>query len=305
MRVRVATLTVLLAFFVVIPTVAQAASIPFFGPIIEQKTWQTCPLGWGALIEVMNNIIKLLLTLLIVFVAPIMIAYAGFILVANPFNPGAKEKAKSMLMNLVIGLVVALIAYSLIALLMATIAKEGSVASNWATIITSGSLTGCLSTTTTPPPGGTTTPPPPGGVTTVPPSTGTAACPTCVLLTYPLTCKAPTSCMVASALADKLKVLAADYRYWRVTEAYPPTVTHTAACHNNGTCIDAGLTVAYTATNATLFYQAASRAGLRAVLETDDCALRDAAKARGVTAFCKTDTGFSHITGNHFSVYNQ
>ncbi len=145
---RARTLLYLLALTIVasVPISTHAQAIPFFGPIIgpNNAAMQTCALGWGAILDVINNIIRLLLTLLIVFVAPIMIAYAGFILVANPFNPGAKEKAKSMLMNLVIGLVVALLSYTLVAALIAAIAKPGSVASSWASLITSGGLAPCM-----------------------------------------------------------------------------------------------------------------------------------------------------------------
>ncbi|MEK7125930.1 MAG: hypothetical protein AAB835_00375, partial [Patescibacteria group bacterium] len=69
------------------PTVAQAAAIPFFGPIIPQEGNQAvCAAGWGMLITVINNIIAFSITIAIVFVAPLMIAYAGFLFVVNPVN---------------------------------------------------------------------------------------------------------------------------------------------------------------------------------------------------------------------------
>ncbi len=92
---------------------------------------------------------------------------------------------------------------------------------------------------------------------------------------------------------------------WTITEAYPPTVTHSNQCHKKGTCVDAGFrgSTAYSAANVAAFANAAKSAGLRPVFETSNCELRNAAREAGVTAYCKSDSGYSHITGNHFSLY--
>ena len=63
MRSRIGLLSfVLITGALVIPHLAHAA-IPFFGPIIQDwgsanGSGQTCPLGWGAVINVINNIIS-------------------------------------------------------------------------------------------------------------------------------------------------------------------------------------------------------------------------------------------------------
>ena len=62
---------------------------------------------------VINNIISFSLTIAIVFISPIMIAYSGFLLVVNPVNPGGKNKAKDILLNTVIGIIVALSGWGL------------------------------------------------------------------------------------------------------------------------------------------------------------------------------------------------
>ncbi|MDO8514765.1 MAG: hypothetical protein Q7S50_04430, partial [bacterium] len=81
-----------------LPLAAHAGGgIPFFGPIIP-AAYNVCPASWGLLITVINNIIRFLLTLVIVFVAPLMIAYSGFLFVVNPMNSGGIAKAKSILL---------------------------------------------------------------------------------------------------------------------------------------------------------------------------------------------------------------
>ncbi|OYV26046.1 MAG: hypothetical protein B7W98_03405, partial [Parcubacteria group bacterium 20-58-5] len=77
-----------------LPFVAHAG-IPFFGPIIPDLN-NRCAAGWGMLITVINNIISLLITLAIVLVAPLMIAWSGFLFVVNPVNASGKEQAKKI-----------------------------------------------------------------------------------------------------------------------------------------------------------------------------------------------------------------
>ncbi|MFA7302302.1 MAG: hypothetical protein WC030_00955 [Candidatus Paceibacterota bacterium] len=85
----------LLAGILALPGAAHAA-IPFFEPIIPPAQ-QLCAGNWYLVMVVINNIISFSITLAIVFVAPVMIAYSGFLLVANAFNPGAKADAKKVL----------------------------------------------------------------------------------------------------------------------------------------------------------------------------------------------------------------
>lgn len=53
---------------------------------------------------------------------------------------------------------------------------------------------------------------------------------------------------------------------WHITEAYPPTVTHSDPCHGNGTCVDANISNP-TATNINSFLNAAKKSGLNATYE--------------------------------------
>jgi len=164
-----------------LPDLVQA-KIPFFGPIIPASS-PTCALGWGAVIVVVNNIIEFLLTIAIVFVAPIMIAYSGFLFVVNPVNPAGKEKAKGMLLNTIVGIVIALSAWLIVGAVMAALyhpdPSQGFV-ENWYNIINSGGQSACLdqSGTVSSPPTGT-SPTPPAGVAvapTPPPTGGVLQC---------------------------------------------------------------------------------------------------------------------------------
>ena len=133
---------VLVAGTFVFPHLAQAA-IPFFGPIIPNAA-NTCPAGWGLLIIVINNIISLLITLAIVFVAPIMIAYAGFLYVVNPINPDGKKKARSILLNTIVGIVIALASWLIVDAIMATLYNPAAVGGTWYSLISSGGASLCL-----------------------------------------------------------------------------------------------------------------------------------------------------------------
>jgi len=147
----------LVAGSLALPFAAHAA-IPFFGPIIpnEQITvngvvtnQNVCAAGWGMVMVVINNIISLLLTLAIVFVAPLMIAWSGFLFVVNPVNAAGKEQAKKILTNTVIGIVIALAGYMIVAALMAVLYNAdakvpGTTLGTWSDIIRGDSTKLCL-----------------------------------------------------------------------------------------------------------------------------------------------------------------
>ena len=311
MRSRISLFALLLVFgSVALPLVAHAGGIPFFGPIIpnEQITvngvvtnQNVCAAGWGMLITVINNIISLLITLAIVFVAPLMIAYAGFLLVISQGDSGKRTEARKILTNTIVGIVIALAGWMIVAAIMAALYNpetpiNGGKLGIWSDLIGGNSaklcipLAGSLKPAVAPPP-----------VVVVP------GCPTCVsLIDKDLTCKIASSCTLDPTVADRLVTLKNNFSgTWTVTEAFPPTVTHSNPCHANGTCIDAGFrgSTAYTDANVAEFATDARSAGLRPVFETVSCSLRDQTRARGVTAYCVTDQGYGHITGNHFSIY--
>lgn len=149
-----ALLLVIVSF--AIPATAYAG-IPFFGPIIPPQSVTNvvgsdqCAAGYGMLMMVVNNIIAFLITIVIVFVAPVMIAYAGFLYVANPTNPGYIGRAHEILRNTIIGIVIALSGWMIVDAIMAIIYNPGAKSGTtrlevWSELITSGDLskTTCL-----------------------------------------------------------------------------------------------------------------------------------------------------------------
>ena len=143
MRSRVSLLALLFAIGSFALPLAAHAAIPFFGPIIPAN-YNVCPAGWGLLMTVVNNIISLLITLAIVFVAPLMIAYSGFLFVVNPVSSGGKEHAKQILTNTIVGIVIALAGWMIVDAIMAVLYKPGSAGETWSSLITSGGIDPCL-----------------------------------------------------------------------------------------------------------------------------------------------------------------
>ncbi len=159
MRSRISLFALLLiAGSLALPLAAHAA-IPFFGPIIPDAV-NRCAAGWGMLIVVINNIIQLLITLAIVFVAPLMIAWAGFLFVVNPVNAAGKEQAKKILWNTVIGIVIALAGWMIVDAIMAVLyhPSDPKWTTTWSDLIRGDSsklcipLAGSLKPAVAPPP---------------------------------------------------------------------------------------------------------------------------------------------------------
>ena len=80
---------------------------------------------------------------------------------------------------------------------------------------------------------------------------------------------------------------------------------HKNSCHVNGTCVDIRCANGCSQDQIVQINSSANANGARVVYETLDCGARDVARAKGVSAYCKSDSGYGHITGNHFSLYTQ
>jgi len=140
-RILLPALFLVAAGAFVLPNVTHAA-IPFFGPIIPAGN-DTCPAGWGMFMIVINNIVELLITLAIVFVAPLTIAWAGFLYVVNPVDPSGMSRAKSILWNTVFGIVIALAAWLIVDAILAALTNQGLT--YWASLVGSNGTQPCLS----------------------------------------------------------------------------------------------------------------------------------------------------------------
>jgi len=129
MRARPALLFALAVAPLALPLVAHATGIPFFGPIVgrPESRQLTCALGWGGLMQVVNNLIAFSITIGIVFIAPLLIAYAGFLYVVNPVSPSSRSNANAILLNTIVGIVIALAAWLIVnAMLTALTVKDGA-----------------------------------------------------------------------------------------------------------------------------------------------------------------------------------
>ncbi len=146
MRLRIVLpVLALTAILFVLPytALAETVRIPFLGPIVPEAI-NRCPASFAMFIDVINRIILFSLTIGIVFVAPIMIAYAGFLMVVNPFNSGGIQKAKDIMLHTVVGIVIALAGWLIVAALMAVLYSPTNGLKAWNTIISSGGLDACL-----------------------------------------------------------------------------------------------------------------------------------------------------------------
>ena len=130
------------------------ASILYFGPIIPDnlQTAQSsitgasdvCAAGYGLLIVVINHIIEILISLAIVFVAPLTIAWAGFLFVTSEGNPGKLSQAKGLILNTVVGILVALTAWMIVDALMVALTGSGNGVAKWTSLITANGQDVCL-----------------------------------------------------------------------------------------------------------------------------------------------------------------
>jgi hypothetical protein len=130
-----------------LPLPTEAGGIPFWSPIIDQD-WGGCALGWGAVITVINNIISLALTIALVFVLPLSIAYAGFLYVINPISAEGRSKAKVAVTNAVVGIALALAAWMIISAVMSVLYNPTNWTESWKNLIT-GEGSVCLTTRST------------------------------------------------------------------------------------------------------------------------------------------------------------
>lgn len=140
-------------------------------------------------------------------------------------------------------------------------------------------------------------------------------CPNCVRIavpTKPGACKDSAQgqiCLVDNTLNERLVLLGrtifADGKlaYWRVTEAWPPTVTHQNPCHLAGTCVDANLLGASKENPQEIAYftQKAERAGLKPVYEVRTVERKNELVNAGVRE--DAIQVVSAITAEHFSIY--
>ena len=85
------------------------------------------PWNWAALMTLVNSVIHFILFDMVIPIAAIMFAYAGFLMVtAGGEAAGARTKAKGIFTNVVIGLIIAVAAWLIVELILTTLGWSGS-----------------------------------------------------------------------------------------------------------------------------------------------------------------------------------
>lgn len=109
----------LLVSFYALPAYAQYD--PF---TIVPDACRSCPAAWLCVISIANNLVTFAITIA-VFIVIVVIAWAGILLIFTPTNPENKSQAKKMLINAVIGLVIALSAWLVVDKILEVLGAEG------------------------------------------------------------------------------------------------------------------------------------------------------------------------------------
>lgn len=239
-----------------------------------------------------------------VFVATLLIAYAGFKMITAQGDTSAVTRSKDILIKAVLGLVFVLSAWLIVDTLMKVFYDSAAgtfgpwnvircVAQPKSTTPSSSSSVGSIKV----------------GPPTYEPKL--EAWDPSIPIKPEGACSA-SMCQIDSMLSDRLvqfknelngRGLSEDS--WWVTEAYPPTIQHRNICHKEGTCVDANFrkTSASTASNIIKAQESADISGLWAIYEvTTDVRKSELIKGGVSPINIQVVQG---INGEHFSVYKK
>lgn len=142
-----------LALFISAAAPAYAANLPLLDPnfTVVPSQCTTCACGWGGVLQLVQNLMNVGISIgVIAFV--LVAAYAGFQFMVNPTNPEARNQAKSMLFNVVIGMFIVLSAWLLVDFIMKTLYNPDATSAGvqygpWNEILTDKSGTTCIQPT--------------------------------------------------------------------------------------------------------------------------------------------------------------
>lgn len=136
-------------FFLLAPTAFAADT--FFGPIIPTQC-QTCPCGYAAVLETIRHLINIGITICILAVV-ITLAYGGALLLTSATNGEAKNKAKGVIANAIIGLVIVLAGWLIVDFVMKSLYTDdnGGAFGPWNSILAGDENDWCVVATKTNP----------------------------------------------------------------------------------------------------------------------------------------------------------
>jgi len=110
------------------PVSASAATVDFFGPIVSPEcncrdlvseegfNYVSAP-DWGCVLQTVQNAISFGVSIIIIMIT-LMIAYSGIMFMASPTNAEHRSRAKSMITNALIGLVIVLTSWLIVDFIM-------------------------------------------------------------------------------------------------------------------------------------------------------------------------------------------
>lgn len=265
------------------------------------------------LAELGDNVVNFVLFVLAVPISSLLFAYAGFLYVVQGMREDSINKAKSILIGTVVGLVFALAAWIIVTTIVNNLIGDSRFR------IVAHPRFEC--TTSQP------LPPAPDPTGTPGPTTSTNAqctycaksgltCADCVSIPSGIALNAnpceggASNCKVSSTIVNNVVSLNNNLQdegvSLRLSETWPPTTdVHSNPCHYLGTCFDGNCSGPCNATQIKKFITAADQAGLRAMYEVKTSDERNALISQGVPASSIEPPLGDHISGPHFSVYKK
>ncbi|MGB4076819.1 MAG: pilin [Minisyncoccia bacterium] len=257
--------SVFLLVMLLAPLAAFAAPTDFFGPLLPVVCHceeQGSAPDWGCVWLTLQNILNFAMSLgVLIFV--LTAAYAGILFMTSPVHPQNRELGRSVLLNAVVGLLLALSAWLMVDFIMGALYNPSKGFGPWNAILTANSDALCLKKNeapvadTTEGGGGDAQGGGSGGsATSSNTPSGSATCSNCISATIshkppPNGCDlnggndgvgAPNpsimECQMNSTLHSKLVAARNVVGGWWVTEMWPPTRDHEELCHTNGECVD-------------------------------------------------------------------
>ncbi|OGJ03850.1 hypothetical protein A3G06_01555 [Candidatus Nomurabacteria bacterium RIFCSPLOWO2_12_FULL_46_14] len=128
---------VLIISILIAPAFALAAEgdwkglVPCGKEVVEGVVTEADQCGFNDFMELINKVLGFLLTYLVLPIAAIMFAYAGFKLVISGGNTEARGTAKKVFSNTVIGLIIILLAFLIIRTILFILGYEGAWIFEW------------------------------------------------------------------------------------------------------------------------------------------------------------------------------
>jgi hypothetical protein len=116
------TISLLVFLILIVPVISLAYTSG--DPLVPCTDSGSC--DFDAFMTLINNVISFILYDMVIPIAAIMFAYAGFLLVTSAGSSGAKTKMKSVFTNTVLGLIFAVGAFLIIRTILSILGYEGS-----------------------------------------------------------------------------------------------------------------------------------------------------------------------------------